>query len=86
MSSGESWRPRLPSGALLRADPVRREDLMLLPERVVRLGGSAGDVLRRCDGHRTDAEIAAELAVRHPDAAADVRDFLTRLRLAGLLR
>nr|WP_240929485.1 pyrroloquinoline quinone biosynthesis peptide chaperone PqqD [Streptomyces coryli] len=78
----------MPAGTVLRADPVRGGDLLLLPERVVVLRGSAAEVLRLCDGGRTGDELAAELAARHPGApvAGDVTDFLSRLRQEGLLK
>ncbi|KUN03420.1 pyrroloquinoline quinone biosynthesis protein PqqD [Streptomyces yokosukanensis] len=82
------WRPVPARGVMLRHDPVRGTDLLLLPERVVVLDGSAGDVLRLCDGVRDMAAVVAELAVRHPGApvAAEVPEFLHRLRKEGWLR
>ncbi|MEU6770703.1 pyrroloquinoline quinone biosynthesis peptide chaperone PqqD [Streptomyces sp. NPDC046759] len=82
------WRPVLARGAVLRHDPVRDADLLLLPERVVVLDGGAGAVLRLCDGVRDVAAIVTELAVRHPAApvTAEVPEFLDRLRKEGWLR
>ncbi|WP_229854125.1 pyrroloquinoline quinone biosynthesis peptide chaperone PqqD [Streptomyces filipinensis] len=87
-SPATSWRPVLARGVVLRHDPVRDADLLLLPERVVVLDGSAGGVLRLCDGVRDVAAVVAELAVRHPAApvAAEVPEFLNRLRKEGWLR
>ncbi|MGW7817873.1 pyrroloquinoline quinone biosynthesis peptide chaperone PqqD [Streptomyces puniciscabiei] len=86
--SAPSWRPALARGVVLRHDPVRDADLLLLPERVVVLDGSAGAVLRLCDGVRDVAAVVAALAVRHPAApvAAEVPEFLHRLRKEGWLR
>jgi pyrroloquinoline quinone biosynthesis protein D len=83
-----SWRPVLARGVVLRRDPVRDADLLLLPERVVVLDGSAGAVLQLCDGVRDVAAVVAELAVRHPVApvATEVPEFLHRLRKEGWLR
>ncbi|MQY39747.1 Coenzyme PQQ synthesis protein D [Streptomyces sp. RB17] len=83
-----SWRPTLARGVVLRRDPVRDADLLLLPERVVVLDGSADAVLRLCDGVRDAAAVVAELAVRHPAApvAVEVPEFLNRLRKEGWLR
>ncbi|MGW7526161.1 pyrroloquinoline quinone biosynthesis peptide chaperone PqqD [Streptomyces sp. NPDC054783] len=87
-SPATSWRPVLARGVVLRHDPVRDADLLLLPERVVVLDGSAGCVLRLCDGVRDVAAVVAQLAVRHPAApvAAEVPEFLNRLRKEGWLR
>ncbi|SOE08009.1 pyrroloquinoline quinone biosynthesis peptide chaperone PqqD [Streptomyces sp. Ag109_G2-15] len=81
------WRPALARGVLLRHDPVRDADLLLLPERVVVLHGRAGAVLARCDGSRTVAGIVAELSAEYPGApvAAEVPDFLAGLRKEGWL-
>ncbi|MER6567312.1 pyrroloquinoline quinone biosynthesis peptide chaperone PqqD [Streptomyces sp. NPDC001093] len=83
-----SWRPVLARGVVLRHDPVRDTDLLLLPERVVVLDGSAGGVLRLCDGLRNVSAVVAELALRHPAApvATEVPAFLDRLRKEGWLR
>ncbi|MFE1880976.1 pyrroloquinoline quinone biosynthesis peptide chaperone PqqD [Streptomyces diastatochromogenes] len=82
-----AWRPALARGVLLRHDPVRDADLLLLPERVVVLHGRAGAVLARCDGSRTVAGIVAELSAEYPGApvAAEVPDFLAGLRKEGWL-
>ncbi|MER6072700.1 pyrroloquinoline quinone biosynthesis peptide chaperone PqqD [Streptomyces sp. NPDC001817] len=87
-SPATSWRPVLARGVVLRRDKVRDADLLVLPERVVVLDGSAGAVLRLCDGVRDLDAVVAELAVRHPTApvAAEVPEFLDRLRKEGWLR
>ncbi|MEV6293425.1 pyrroloquinoline quinone biosynthesis peptide chaperone PqqD [Streptomyces sp. NPDC051896] len=87
-SLARSWRPVLARGVVLRRDPVRDADLLLLPERVVVLDGSGGAVVRLCDGVRDVAAVVAELAVRHPAApvAAEVPEFLHRLRKEGWLK
>ncbi|MFD9816126.1 pyrroloquinoline quinone biosynthesis peptide chaperone PqqD [Streptomyces sp. NPDC059080] len=83
-----TWRPGPAPGVLLRADRVRGVDLLLLPERVVVLEGSAGEVLRLCDGTRDVPQIVRELTARHPDApvADEVPAFLDRVRKEGWLR
>lgn len=87
-----AWRPALARGVVLRYDRVRGADLLLLPERVVVLDGSAGAVLRLCDGVRDVDAVVAELAVRHSAAtpaapiAVEVPEFLARLRKEGWLR
>jgi pyrroloquinoline quinone biosynthesis protein D len=52
--------------------------VLLFPEGMVQLNEGAGEILRRCDGKRSAAEIIAELrAVFQSDAIdADVEAFL----------
>jgi pyrroloquinoline quinone biosynthesis protein D len=86
-TAAEVWKPVLPRSVLLRRDRVRGVDLLVLPERVVVLRGSAGSILRLCDGVRDVDAIVAELARLHPGApvADDVPVFLARLRKEGWL-
>ncbi|MFJ3666823.1 pyrroloquinoline quinone biosynthesis peptide chaperone PqqD [Streptomyces sp. NPDC090106] len=88
MPDPSTWRPRLPPAARLRHDQVRETDVLLLPERVVVLHGSARAVLELADGDRTVDDIVAALAP--PPAQDTIRDdvlsFLTALRTEGVLR
>ncbi|MGW7369264.1 pyrroloquinoline quinone biosynthesis peptide chaperone PqqD [Streptomyces sp. NPDC054841] len=83
-----TWKPVLSRSVMLRHDPVRTTDLLVLPERVVVLKGNAGSIVRLCDGEHDVEAIVAELAVRHPGApvAAEVPAFLGRLKEEGWLR
>jgi pyrroloquinoline quinone biosynthesis protein D len=82
------WRPALAASIMLRRDRVRDKDLLVMPERVVVLNPEAGRILRLCDGSRTTKQIADALAGDFPDApiAADVEEFLDRIRGEGWLR
>lgn len=73
-----SEKPRLRRPARLKYDPTRQTDLLLLPERVVRLNATAGEILRLCDGQRTVAEIIGELETKYnqPDLGKDILAFL----------
>ncbi|WP_416980163.1 pyrroloquinoline quinone biosynthesis peptide chaperone PqqD [Streptomyces sp. T028] len=84
---GGAWCPALAPALMLRHDPVRGADLLVLPERVVVLEGNAGHVVGLCDGTRTVPGIVGELAARFPGApvAAEVPAFLDRLRGEGWL-
>ncbi|MFI9587604.1 pyrroloquinoline quinone biosynthesis peptide chaperone PqqD [Streptomyces sp. NPDC052236] len=86
-AEAEVWKPVLPRSVMLRRDRVRGVDLLVLPERVVVLHGSAGSILRLCDGVRDVGAIVAELARLHPGApvAGEVPVFLARLRNEGWL-
>ncbi|MDX2816168.1 pyrroloquinoline quinone biosynthesis peptide chaperone PqqD [Streptomyces sp. PA03-5A] len=90
MSGGPAaeWRPRLRSSIVLRHDRTRGSDVLLLPERVVVLHGSARPVLDLCDGTRTVDEISARLAEGHPAKTVrrDVEAFLNRMRTEGWLQ
>jgi pyrroloquinoline quinone biosynthesis protein D len=70
----------------LRYDQVRSAELLLLPERVIKLNSSGAAVLRLCNGQRTAAEIVQELQRRYdrPDSA-EVAGFLARLTEQGAL-
>ncbi|MFI6488487.1 pyrroloquinoline quinone biosynthesis peptide chaperone PqqD [Streptomyces sp. NPDC050564] len=83
-----TWRPALSRSVMLRHDCVRATDLLLLPERVVVLRGTAAGIVRLCDGSRAVPEIVAVLGERFPGApvADDVPAFLTALRKEGWLQ
>ncbi|MFI0817749.1 pyrroloquinoline quinone biosynthesis peptide chaperone PqqD [Streptomyces sp. NPDC021098] len=88
MTAPATWRPALNPAVRLRHDRVRKVDLLVLPERVVVLRGTAGTVLRLCDGDRDLDTIVAELAERFPGApvATDVPAFLDRMHEEGWIR
>ena len=56
--------------------------MLLYPEGMVKLNGSAGEILRRCDGERTLAEIVADLerAFDATGLAGDVTAFVVHGR------
>jgi pyrroloquinoline quinone biosynthesis protein D len=59
---------------------TRQRQVLLRPETVVLLNDSGADILGRCDGRHTVAEIVAELGVRYQAVPGEeVRRFLTRL-------
>lgn len=84
---GPQDRPRLARVAVLRHDSIRDADLLLLPERVVKLNLTGAAILQRCDGVRTIAEIARELESQfdHTDLVPEVQTFLSRLAGQGAL-
>ena len=55
-------RPRLARGSRLRWDEARQSWVVLAPERVILLDETAHEIVRRCDGTATVAEIVADLA------------------------
>ncbi|HEY3730003.1 MAG TPA: pyrroloquinoline quinone biosynthesis peptide chaperone PqqD [Steroidobacteraceae bacterium] len=52
--------------------------VLLFPEGMVQLNGAAGEILRRCDGQRSAADIIADLkkAFQSEEIDADVVAFL----------
>jgi pyrroloquinoline quinone biosynthesis protein D len=73
-------RPRLAPHVRLTFDRARRRHVLLTPEAVRVLNGTAAAVLGLCDGERTVAEIVAELNGRFAHVADDeVRRFLAGL-------
>lgn len=54
-------QPRIGPGFRLQWEPAQDCHVLLYPEGMVRLNGSAGEIMRRCDGQRSLAAIVAEL-------------------------
>jgi pyrroloquinoline quinone biosynthesis protein E len=82
-------RPALAAKTRLRNDPLTGEPLLLFPEGVLRLNGSAIEILSLCDGRNSVRAIISALVDKFPAAARDVhRDtaaFLDDLDVRGLL-
>jgi len=81
-------RPRLARGARLTWDEVGQRHLLLVPEGLVALNGSAAAVLELCDGQRTLGDIIAELTGRYQDApalAGDVSALLEGIAQKGFV-
>ena len=53
--------PRVGPGFRLQWEPVQDCHVLLYPEGMVKLNGSAGEIMKRCDGQRSIEAIAAEL-------------------------
>ena len=60
-----SSRPSLPRHIKLRRDETRDRWIILAPERVLTPSETAVAVLTRCDGERTLADIARDLATQY---------------------
>ena len=76
----DASRPRLARHVRLTFCRIRQRPILLLPETVVVLNGSGAEILERCDGRRTVAEIVAELGARYRTVSeGEVRRFLTGL-------
>ena len=53
--------PRVGAGFRLQWEPVQDCHVLLYPEGMVKLNGSAGEIMKRCDGQRSVAVIVADL-------------------------
>lgn len=77
---GPGDRPRLRAHARLQWDPVRKKQIILLPESVLVLNETAAAVLALCDGQRRVSDIVATLAEHYNrPVVQDVLTFLNRL-------
>lgn len=54
-------RPAVARGFRLQWEPAQKAHVLLYPEGMVKLNGSAGEILKRCDGALTLAEIVSDL-------------------------
>jgi pyrroloquinoline quinone biosynthesis protein D len=54
-------RPALGRGFRLQWESAQQAHVLLYPEGMVKLNGSAGEILKRCDGARTIGEIVSDL-------------------------
>ncbi len=82
-------RPRLAPGVRLHLDKTRDAWVLLCPERVIEAEGPASEILRRCDGAHSVAEIIDELAAvfvaDRAVIAQDVTEMLAELAAKRLL-
>jgi len=70
--------PRIGRGFRLQWEPAQSAHVLLYPEGMVQLNGSAGEILSRCDGQATLAQIVATLEREFETQGleSDVRAFL----------
>jgi pyrroloquinoline quinone biosynthesis protein D len=54
-------RPALDRRFRLQWEAAQSAHVLLYPEGMVKLNGSAGEILKRCDGRATIADITADL-------------------------
>ena len=75
--------PRFRRGFRFQWEPAQESYVLLYPEGMVKLNGSAGAILNEVDGLRTVADIVASLEQQFPAAGSlgkDVSDFLQDAR------
>ena len=91
ISVSEASRPKLPRHARLKFDETRQVWVILAPERVLAPDQIAVEVLHLCDGVRSVAEMADQLAVKYAapreailtDVVAMLQDLADKGCLAG---
>jgi pyrroloquinoline quinone biosynthesis protein D len=54
-------KPAIGRGLRLQWEPAQNAHVLLYPEGMIKLNGSAGEIMKRCDGARTVADITADL-------------------------
>ena len=83
----DAAKPAITHGMRLQWEPAQEAHVLLYPEGMVKLNGSAGAIMSRCDGVRTVAEIVAELerAYGVTGLAAEVEAFVQLALAKGWL-
>lgn len=54
-------RPAVGRHFRLQWEPAQKAHVLLYPEGMVKLNGSAGEIMKRCNGERTIGDIVADL-------------------------
>jgi pyrroloquinoline quinone biosynthesis protein D len=74
-----SVRPAIAHGMLLQWEPAQEAHVLLYPEGMVKLNGTAAAILTRCDGARTLDDIVADLERTYGarELMADVQSFVS---------
>jgi pyrroloquinoline quinone biosynthesis protein D len=72
----------------LQFEPAQNAHVLLFPEGMIKLSGSAGEIMRRVDGAASVAAIVADLQQAFPGAElrADVVEFLHEAQRKGWIR
>ena len=72
-------RPAVGRGFRLQWEPAQNAHVLLYPEGMIKLNGSAGEILKRCNGEATITDITADLerAFETTGLAGDVMAFVS---------
>jgi pyrroloquinoline quinone biosynthesis protein D len=81
-------RPRIASLFRLQWEPVQNSWVLLYPEGMVKLNGSAGEILKRLDGKTSVQTVvdALESDFGTPGLGGEVLDFLAIARRQGWIK
>ena len=76
---GAESRPSVARGFRLQWEAAQNAHVLLYPEGMIKLNSSAGEILKRCDGATTLADITADLerAFATSNLSTDVIRFVT---------
>ncbi|GAC1389399.1 MAG: pyrroloquinoline quinone biosynthesis peptide chaperone PqqD [Variovorax sp.] len=77
--------PRLGQGFRLQWEPAQECHVILYPEGMVKLNQSGGEILQRCDGRRSLADIVRELEAAFGATGLE-REVLGFVEVAGRQR
>lgn len=80
-----STRPRIGAGFRLQWEAAQGCHVLLYPEGMVKLNGSAGEIMARCDGERSIEAIVGELETAF-NASGLAPDVLSFVEIAGKQR
>ena len=75
-------RPRVGPGFRLQWEPAQEAHVLLYPEGMVKLNGSAGEIMKRCDGERDLQAIVADLEAAFTTQGLE-SDVVAFVELAG---
>ncbi|NMM28634.1 MAG: pyrroloquinoline quinone biosynthesis peptide chaperone PqqD [Glaciimonas sp.] len=64
--------PRLSSQYVFRWEESQAAYILLYPEGLIKLNGSAGEILKRCDGQRSVADIVGDLQAAFPGNTTEI--------------
>jgi pyrroloquinoline quinone biosynthesis protein D len=81
MTIGSDSVPRIGHGFRLQWEEAQQAHVLLYPEGMVKLNGSAGEILTRCDGAAPVRTIVADLEQRFATTGLEA-DVLAFLRMA----
>jgi pyrroloquinoline quinone biosynthesis protein D len=73
------WRPQIAHGHRLQWEEVQKSWVLLYPEGMVRLNGSAGEIFQRCNGQSSVDTLISELEAKFQieGLAPEVRQLLS---------
>lgn len=74
--------PVLRPGFRLQWEPVQNSHVLLYPEGMVKLNGSAGEIMTLIDGRRDVQALIDALSARFPDAEGLADDVLAFIEVA----
>jgi pyrroloquinoline quinone biosynthesis protein D len=82
MSVTLDTQPRVAPGFRLQWEPAQNCHVLLYPEGMVKLNGSAGEIMTRCDGARSVLAIVHDIEQTHQLSGLQ-DDVLAFVELAG---